>query len=370
MLDPIVSFFTRIFHWIGWAIGQGVAWLLWPFVAAGQWYTHRGWTLKLSVGTILVALLVAYGWFFAQTQFWTNFDPDYVKRYKFETVTSVPGEPLSSGNTNVCGQSSIVKVASDLVDFNVDQNSWIPSTLMSKMGLFGLPWKYTPFFDNKAAFQLGVNEIVRRTALELVDRLGRVRGTSQIDQNLQNARQNIYYTEDLWYFSFDPFGPKSATPTSYRSAVRNLTDFNSRLARCDATFDPRADNLLKFLEQMASAIGSTSDILRDRIEQSNAGWFDFRADDRFWFAYGQLYALNGVMSAAKNDFGDVVRERNLGKTWNQATEQLRSALNMQPLIISNGNESAFIMPSHLATMGFYLLRVRSNMTEMRDILDR
>jgi len=43
---------------------------------------------------------------------------------------------------------------------------------------------------------------------------------------------------------------------------------------------------------------------------------------------------------------------------------------MQPLIISNGAESAFIMPSHLATMGFYLLRVRANLTEMRDILDR
>ena len=51
-------------------------------------------------------------------------------------------------------------------------------------------------------------------------------------------------------------------------------------------------------------------------------------------------------------------------------EQLRVALDMQPLVISNGNESSFIFPSHLATMGFYLLRVRSQLIEIRSILDR
>ena len=369
MLDPIINFFTWLFQMIGKGIGLVIAWILWPFLVAVRWYRHRGWTIKLTFGAIFVGLLAAYVWFFVQTQFWSNFDTDYVQQYEFTTVTSNPGEPTANG-AGQCGQSNIVRMAGDLVDFNVNQNPWISSTLMSKLGLFGVQWKYTPFFDNKAAFQLGVNEVVRRTALELVDRLGRVRGTSQIDQNLQNARQNIYYNEDLWYFSFDPFGPKSPTPTSYRAAIRNFAEFNARLGRCEATFDPRADNLLKFLEQMASTIGSTSDILRDRIEESNAGWFDFRADDRFWFAYGQLYALNGIMAAAQADFNEVVQERNLGRTWERANGQLRSALNMQPMIISNGDESAFIMPSHLATMGFYLLRVRSNFTEMRDILDR
>jgi len=28
------------------------------------------------------------------------------------------------------------------------------------------------------------------------------------------------------------------------------------------------------------------------------------------------------------------------------------------------------MPTHLATMGFYILRVRANLVEMRDVLDR
>ena len=43
---------------------------------------------------------------------------------------------------------------------------------------------------------------------------------------------------------------------------------------------------------------------------------------------------------------------------------------IQPAIISNGREDGWIMPTHLATMGFYILRVRSNLVEMRDVLTR
>ncbi|MOA64270.1 hypothetical protein D3C78_1902640 [compost metagenome] len=56
--------------------------------------------------------------------------------------------------------------------------------------------------------------------------------------------------------------------------------------------------------------------------------------------------------------------------WTETIKQLRSALRIQPLIISNGEEAGWIMPTHLATMGFYILRVRSNIVEMRDILAR
>ena len=36
VLNPIVEFVTRIFQWIGRAIGMFVAWLCWPFVLAGR----------------------------------------------------------------------------------------------------------------------------------------------------------------------------------------------------------------------------------------------------------------------------------------------------------------------------------------------
>ncbi len=369
MLDPIINFFTRIFYWIGRGIGVVIAWLLWPFLWLGRWYRSKGWILKTVVGALVIALVASYAYFAVQTQYWRNFNPDYVDAYELAKRDVKPGEPVA-GATNACGTSAIVEVAADLADFNVNQNQWVPSMLLSKAGFFTVPWRHTPFFDNKAAFQLGINQVLRRTTVELVDTLGRVRGTSQIDENLQDARSAFAYNEEYWYFSWSDFGPVKPTPTIYRSGVVKLRAFNDRLAKCEATFDPRADNLLQFLDRIASDIGSTSDILRGQIEASNAGWFDVRADDRFWFAYGQLYAYYGIVSATESDFADVYRERNITKIADQAVDQLRSALNMQPLIISNGAESAFIMPSHLATMGFYLLRVRSNLTEMRSILDR
>lgn len=369
MLDPIIDFFTRIFERIGRGFGWLIAALLWPFVAVSRWYTRRGWILRGVVGLVIVVWLGAYLYFLWQTQRWVNFSPDYVAAYELESRQAAPGDP-KPGEQNACGQSAIVEVAADLADFNVNGNSWIPSMLLTKMGFFGVPWKNTPFFDNKAAFQLGINQVLRRTTVELVDTLGRVRGTSQIDQDLQDARSAFAYDEEYWYFSLRNFGPVKPTPGTYRNGMRSLQKFNERLSGCDATFDARADNLVQFLDRVASDIGSTSDILRSRIEQSNAGWFDTRADDRFWFAFGQLYAYYGILSATRSDFGKVFVERNVANVWDRTADQLRAALDIQPFIISNGAEAAWIMPSHLATMGFYLLRVRSNLVEIRSVLDR
>lgn len=374
MLDPIVSFFTRVFQAIGRGIGVVVAWICWPFVAAGRWYAQRGWLIKGPIGIALLVVVGFYGYFFYVTQFWTNFNPDYPAALAEARSSTAAGEPLSDSSgasgeaEQSCKPSAIAGVSADLVDFNVNQNAWISSMLISKLGLFGIEWRHTPFFDNKAAFQLGINQVIRRTTTELVDTLGRVRGTSQIDQNLQDARTAMAWDEAAWYVGWR--GPTRPSPSVYREGIEKLRAFNASLERCEATFDARADNLMLFLDRVAGDIGSTSDILSQRIAASDAGWFDLRADDRFWFAYGQLYAYYGVLSAARSDFAAIIAERNLTALWTRMEEQLRASLDVQPWIISNGNESSAFFPSHLATMGFNLLQVRSNLVELRQVLDR
>ncbi|MBS0258468.1 DUF2333 family protein [Agrobacterium tumefaciens] len=383
MIDRITALIQAAFSAIGRAAGLLVAWLLWPFMAAHGWYSGRNWLIKGPIALIVILLAGFYGYFIWQTQVWTNFDPDYVARYKLEERTVPAGQELpapapaggatgAAANTSapVCQRSAIVDAAADLTDFNVNQNAWISSMLLYRLGLFGMDWDSTPFLDNKASFQRGVNQAVRRTSVELVDTLGRVRGTSGINNNLQEARGNMQFSEYSWYFGLDPFGPKTPTPSYYRAAIRSFQAFNGELAACKAVFDTRADNLIQFIDRIAGDIGSTSAILRERSENYNGGWFDTRADDRFWFAYGQLYGYYGVLSAAGSDFAQVIRERNLTNLWNDTLLQTRAALRIQPAIISNGEESGWIMPSHLATMGFYVLRVRSNLVELRSVLDR
>ena len=72
----------------------------------------------------------------------------------------------AAANTSapVCQRSAIVDAAADLSDFNVNQNAWISSMLLYRLGLFGMDWDSTPFLDNKASFQRGVNQAVRRTS--------------------------------------------------------------------------------------------------------------------------------------------------------------------------------------------------------------
>jgi hypothetical protein len=374
MFDPIVNFFTRVFQAIGRGIGLVIAWICWPFVAASRWYARRGWLIKGPIGIGLLVLIGLYGYFFWNTQRWTGFDPDYVQAYNLASRNLSAGEQVSAADggdtTRTCGRSAVADVTADLVDFNVNENAWISSMILYKLGLFGLDWDHTPWLDNKASFQRGVNQAIRRTSIELVDTLGRIRGTSQIDQNLQDARGNLQFDEYTWYFGLNPFGPKTPTPSFYRSAIRDLNTFNDRLEACNAVFDARADNLIQFIDRIANDIGSTSAILRERSEAYNYGWFDTRADDRFWFAYGQLYGYYGIIHAAGADFEDVIRQRAIGPLWQQTEQQLRAALNIRPFIISNGNEAGWIMPTHLATMGFYVLRVRSNLVEVRQVLDR
>ncbi|MBW9062749.1 DUF2333 family protein [Rhizobium herbae] len=375
MLDPIVAFFQRVFSAIGRGIGLVIAWILFPFIAVGNWYRGRSWIIKGPIGIGLLVLIALYAYFIWQTQAWTNFDPDYVNRYNLAERKNDAGLPVkaAAGQTapaNTCERSAIVDVTADLVDFNVNQNAWISSMLLYKAGLFGMDWDHTPWLDNKASFQRGVNQAVRRTTVELVDSLGRVRGTSGINNNLQRARSNLQFDETAWYFGLDPFGPKTPTPSFYRSAMRDLQAFNESLVKCESIFDARSDNLIEFLDRIANDIGSTSAMIRERSENHNGGWFDTRADDRYWFAYGQLYGYYGVMVAAGADFDAVITQRGLAPIWQESIKQLRAALRIQPLIISNGREDGWIMPTHLATLGFYVLRVRSNLVEMRDILAR
>ncbi len=369
MLDPIVNFFVRMFNYAGRGIGWVIAGLLWPFVAFTKWVRGRGWFIKIPVIVVLLLLIIGYSHLTWTTQRWTGWNPDYVAGLSLDENSVSAGEKLGGEGSSTCAPSAMVQVTGALIDFNINQNRWVPSLPLYKSGFFGLDWKYTPFMDNKAAFQLGINQATRRTAIELVDRLGRVRGTSSVNANLQKARESANYREDAWVITFAwPFIQPS-TSSRLNEARKHFRDFNVELATCSADFDARADNLLQFLDRVTSDIGGTSDILQSRMELSNFTGFDRRADDRFWFTYGQLYAYHGILTAARNDFRKVFQQRNLDALWVRIDKQLSNALNVNPFMVVNGSPSS-IIKSHLETIGFDLLRVRSNLVELRDVLDR
>ena len=75
-------------------------------------------------------------------------------------------------------------------------------------------------------------------------------------------------------------------------------------------------------------------------------------------------------AAAQADFEDVIKEKHLQSLWDTMDSQFVSALKIQPFIIANGREDGWIIPSHLTTMGFYILRVRSNLVDIKAVLQQ
>lgn len=367
MLDPVINLFSKLFEFLGRGIGYVIAGILWPFITFRNWLRGKGWFIKIPVFIVLLLIVLSYAYLFAITQIWTIGDEKYAKAYSLEQIEAGAGEDIGD---NKCQPSAMVQVSADLIDKNVNQGTWLPSNPVYKGGLFfTIDWKETPFFDNRAAFQLGINQAVRRTAIELVDRLGRVRGTSSINPNLQKAREAANYREDAWVFTISPPFLQPSTQAKLREARGLLIAFNGELAVCKADFDTRADNLLQFLDRITGDIGSTSEILQRRMEDASAFGFDRRADDRFWFTYGQLYAYHGILTAMRSDFRNVFAQRNLDALWDRVDSQLQSVLDTQPFIVANGSASSLIK-SHMESIGFDLLRVRSNLVEIRDVLDR
>lgn len=347
-------------------------------------------------GAILLLLLLFvfwnahFLWNVISTQGYTLAYPNSVLQPGGITASDEQSNMKGSANTRTCGRSQIVDIQSHLIDFLVNQNTWVPSMPQYKLGFFAvMSWEATPFFDNKASFQSGVLRALRRTAVELVDILGRTRGTSEVDKGLQAARGLLQYDEQTWWINpFDaerPLGPVQPSPMIYRRAISLYDKYNQRLDNCDALFDARADNLQQFLDRIANDIGSTADALAKRSqavrydatnnefvdgEGNNRGWFDTRADNFFMAASGQMYAYHGLIQGARLDFSDVITKRDLIDVWNRMEQHIAEAAALSPMIVSNGREDGLFMPAHLSVMAANILRARANMTELRDILKR
>lgn len=377
MLDPLVDGIKRLIAGIvAFFVGLWVA-ALWPFRAAHQFMMKRKLWIRVVLGCLVFPVILSYAFFIWNAAWIRGYDVNYPSSFDLAGRTVSAGDQVAveggTDTTRTCGRSYTIDAVSYLIDFNVNKNSWMSSHPLYKLGFFGIDWDKTWVLDNKAAFQRGVHQALGRTAIEMSDRLGRVRGTSQIDPDLKDARGNIQFNQYTWYFNpFDsqPFGPTTPSPSYYRRTIDKLEAYQARLVACDATFDARADNLMQFIDRIANDIGSTSASLKTRAEAYNGGWFDTRADDIFMNAKGQLYAYYGILRGARADFADVIESRGLSALWDQMEAQTLSAINLQPFIVSNGTEDGWLMPTHLTTIGFYILRVRSNLVELRSILDR
>ena len=303
----------------------------------------RSWRLVKVGGLVLLGLLAVY---YLGGMVWLHEiddDPD------FALASTAPE-----------GGSQAVAVSADLIDREINAHRWVANDPFFMPG---------SLLDNTPNFQQGIIAALSRFAIELGDQIARTRGSSQIDPDLDTAAGLLRYPGTVWIF--DPtvsFAPTASSESQYRRAMRALRDYNQRLSQGQATFEARADNLQATLERIAADVGSASAAIDRHLAERSGFGLDFSADDVFYRNKGRLYAYYLLLRAMQSDFGKVISDRDLGAAWTQMLDSFRAAAMLQPWVVVNGDPASQFLPSHLASQGFFLLRARTQLKEIINIL--
>jgi hypothetical protein len=297
--------------------------------------------VRILIGAIVLALLLYY----PVGMIW---------------ISKVDDNPAFDPGPVDDGASYAVATAAGLIDREVDQNGWPAND---------------PFFypgaalDNMPNFQIGIIQALSRFAVDMTDQIGRTRGSSQADPDLDKAAGLLKYSPTVWIF--DPstsWAPTASSESQYRAARRALLAYNDKLAAHQAVFERRADNLLSTLDRFAADLGSASAILDQQIRDHSGDFVDFHADDVFYNAKGKLYAYALLFRALGKDFSKVINDKDLKSAWDQTAASLIEGATLKPLVVINGRPDGLFMPNHLAVEGFYLLRARTQLREITNIL--
>lgn len=276
-------------------------------------------------------------------------------------VHSIDDDPDFAAATPVANGSQAVEIAAALIERETGgAHRWTANDP------FFLPgW----LLDNMPNYQQGIVYALSRFTAEMGDQIGRSRGSSQVDPELDRATGLLRYPGTIWLFDLSTsWAPTASSESQYRAAARALRSYNQRVAAGTAPFERRADNLLQTIDRFAADLGSQSSVIADHIEASRGWIIDTQADDIFYATKGRLYAYFLVLRALGRDFEGVIAQSGATKIWDEMVDNLREAAELRPLVVMNGRADAMFQPNHLAVQGFFLLRARTQMRELSNVL--
>ncbi|WP_339634440.1 DUF2333 family protein [uncultured Sneathiella sp.] len=267
---------------------------------------------------------------------------------------------VPTGKNVVAGGSHAVDMMAGLIDREINVNRWTAND---------------PFFmpsaalDNMPNYQQGIISALARFGFELTDQIGRTRGSSQTDPDLQEAAGLLQYSGTKW--AWDPtisLLPTAASEEQYEKARNSLIDYNKRLAEGNAVFERRADNLLATLDRIALDMGSSTATIDQHVDENSGGFIDFQADNIFYGVKGQSYGYYMLLKALSQDFESLIKERGLTNAWAQMLDSFKYVIDLDPFIIVNAAPDSQFLPNHLTAQGFYVLRARTQLQEISNIL--
>lgn len=335
----------EIWLWIKEQIGALFAAIGRMFTALWRWF--RGWLSTISGSTwrkVAVAIpLLFFAYILLGMAFLYRID---------DSLEPTPRAPA--------GASQVVADITHLVRREVVDHNWMPNDPIFMPG-----W----WLDNTPNYQRGMMEAISRFSFELRDQLGRTRGSSAVDKDLEDAAGNLSKEPDRWVMDVSTsFLPTAPSHAYYKEAIGQLDAYNARLASGEAVFERRSDNLLATIDRIALDLGASSAALEKYIgERSGGVLLDFGSDDLFYRVKGQVYAYVVILEALKADFGDVIEARQLTSLYDELLVSMTAAAKLDPWMVMNGAVDG-VTANHLSMQGFYLLRARTQLREVSNIL--
>lgn len=268
-----------------------------------------------------------------------------------DDLAFVPPAPVEGGLKSV-------DMAAALIEREVDEHPWVPNEP------FFMPGAWT---QNMAAYQQGMIYGISRFALELADSVGRTRGATAVDPDLDRASGLLRFPGNVWIFDFEKtWTPVVTSEETYLAAARALQAYNRRVAAGEAVFNPRPDNLHVALQRIETDISSQANLLVDHVELiAEGGDDDISANQIFYETKGKLYAYAMIVRAMGEDFKPVIEREGLSHIWNRMVTSLDHAAALHPFFVTESEPGSLFLPSHTAELGFFTLRAK---TQIRDVM--
>jgi hypothetical protein len=255
--------------------------------------------------------------------------------------------------------SKAVAMAIALVDREINHNHFTPND---------------PFFypgsalTRMPAFQRGILSAVSRFSIELNDHLGRSRGSSQSNADLQKAAGLLNYSPNVWMWDFAvSWFPTASSEKQFNEGIKALQRYNENVGSNGITFERRSDNLIQTIDRIASDLGSSSAAIDSHIVEHGAFAFHSSAD-LYYFNKGRMYGSYMLLKALEQDFATLIAERQVQSVWDAMLVSLKEGAESRHFLVMNANPNNSIFANHMASQGFYLLRARTQMRELTNIL--
>ncbi|WP_026959937.1 DUF2333 family protein [Aliagarivorans taiwanensis] len=241
--------------------------------------------------------------------------------------------------------------------------------------------------DNMPSWELGALNQVRDLALIMRKDFSRSQAQSTEHAQLKIAQPKFNIDHSSWQFP--------SAEAEYRDGIEALRAYRTQLADPNdpnAQFYARADNLVVWLGEVQSRLGSMSQRLaaavgRSRVNTSLAGeqgatqstfapseeviktsWWQI--DNVFYEARGEAWALIHFFKAIEQDFGGVLEKKNATVAVRQIVRELEATQDTvwSPMIL---NGTGFgLMANHSLVMANYISRANAAIINLNNLLTR